>query len=141
MTPRRVKAAVAALLAVLLVCGVAVVLTARYIGKTTVVAYFDNTNGIFRGGDVMMLGVPVGKIVSIEPQPQRAKITFWVDKQYKVPADVKAVILSPQLITARQIALTPIYTGGPTLQSGAVIRQDRTAVPVEWDDLRQQLQK
>jgi phospholipid/cholesterol/gamma-HCH transport system substrate-binding protein len=141
MTPRRVKAAVAALLAVLLVGGVAVVLTARYIGKTTVVAYFDNTNGLFRGDDVMMLGVPVGKIVSIEPEPSRAKVTFWVDDTYKIPADVKAVILLPQLITARAVELTPVYTSGPALKSGAVIPQDRTAVPVEWDDLRVQLQK
>jgi phospholipid/cholesterol/gamma-HCH transport system substrate-binding protein len=141
MTPRRVKAAVAALLAVVLVGGVAVVLTARYIGKTTVVAYFDNTNGLFRGDDVMMLGVPVGKIVSIEPEPSRAKVTFWVDDTYKIPADVKAVILLPQLITARAVELTPVYTSGPALKSGAVIPQDRTAVPVEWDDLRVQLQK
>ena len=141
MTPRRVKAAVAALLAVLLVGGVAVVLTARYIGKTTVVAYFDNTNGLFRGDDVMMLGVPVGKVVSIEPEPSRAKVTFWGDDTYKTPADVKAVILLPQLITARAVELTPVYTSGPALNSGAVIPQDRTAVPVEWDDLRVQLQK
>jgi phospholipid/cholesterol/gamma-HCH transport system substrate-binding protein len=118
-----------------------VVLTVRHIGKTTVVAYFDNTNGLFRGDDVMMLGVPVGKIVNIEPEPSRAKATFWVDDTYKIPADVKAVILLPQLITARAVELTPVYTSGPALNSGAVIPQDRTAVPVEWDDLRAQLQK
>jgi len=141
MTPRRVKGAIAALLAVLLVGGVALVLTSSHIGKTMVVAYFDNTNGLFRGDDVMMLGVPVGEIEKIEPEPSRAKVTFWVDDQYKMPADVKAVILLPQLITARAIELTPMYTSGPALKSGAVIPQDRTAVPVEWDDLRAQLQK
>jgi phospholipid/cholesterol/gamma-HCH transport system substrate-binding protein len=141
MTPRRVKAAVAALLAVLLVGGVAFVLTSQHIGKTTLTAYFDNTNGLFRGDDVMMLGVPVGKIVDIEPEPSRAKVTFWVDDTYQIPADVKAVILLPQLITARAVELTPVYTSGPSLKSGAVIPQDRTAVPVEWDDLRTQLQK
>lgn len=142
MTSRRVKVSLAALLVLLLVGGVAVAATVRGAGgKTMLVAYFDNSNGIFRGDDVTMLGVPVGKIVSIEPQPQRAKITFSVDAKYKVPADVKAVILSPQLITARALALTPVYTAGPTLLSGAVIPQDRTAVPVEWDDLRAQLQK
>jgi phospholipid/cholesterol/gamma-HCH transport system substrate-binding protein len=142
MTTRRVKAILAALLVLLLVGGAAVTVTLRGVGgKTVLVAYFDNSNGIFRGDEVTMLGVPVGKIENIEPQPQRAKITFSVDDKYKVPADVKAVILSPQLITARAIALTPVYTAGPTLPSGAVIPQDRTAVPVEWDDLRAQLQK
>src|ERR1700736_3361760 len=141
MTSRRVKGALAALLAVLLVGGVAAAATVGHGLRTTLVAYFDNSNGIFRGDGVMMLGVAVGKIVGIEPQPQRAKITFWVDDKYRGPADVKAVILLPQLITARAIALTPVYTGGPSLPSGAVIPQDRTAVPVEWDDLRAQLQK
>jgi phospholipid/cholesterol/gamma-HCH transport system substrate-binding protein len=142
MTPRlSVKGILATLLAVLLVAGVAAAATIGYGGRTTLVGYFDNSNGLFRGDDVMMLGVPVGKIEKIEPQPSRAKITFWVDDKYKIPADVKAVILLPELITARAIALTPMYSGGPSLSSGAVIPQDRTAVPVEWDDVRAQLQK
>src|SRR5713226_3713010 len=123
MTPRRVKGALATLLVVLLVGGVAVAATMGQGPRTTLVAYFDNSNGIFRGDDVMILGVPVGKITNIEPQPSRAKITFWVDDKYQVPADVKAVILNPELITARSIALTPIYTSGPSLPNGAVIPQ------------------
>jgi phospholipid/cholesterol/gamma-HCH transport system substrate-binding protein len=142
MTSRRGKLALAAFLVLALVGGLGMVAFPRALGgRTTLVAYFDNSNGVFRGDDVMILGVPVGKIVRIEPQPSRAKITFWVDDQYKIPADVKAVILLPQLITARALALTPVYTGGPALPSGAVIPQERTAVPVEWDDVRAQLQK
>ena len=51
------------------------------------------------------------------------------------------MILSPKLITSRAIQLTPAYTGGPALADGAVIPQERTAVPVEWDDFREQLEK
>jgi len=104
-------------------------------------AYFDNSNGVFPGDDVLIVGVPVGKIDTITPEPQRVRVTFWVDRKYKVPNDVKAVVLSPQLITARAIQLTPAYTKGPVLQAGAVIPQNRTLVPVEWDDVRQQLEK
>ncbi len=64
-----------------------------------------------------------------------------VDSKYKVPADAKAAILSPTLVTARAIQLTPAYTGGPVMRDNAVIPQERTAVPVEWDDFRQQLEK
>ncbi len=109
--------------------------------RNVVTAYFDNSNGIFPGDDVMLLGVPIGRIESIEPQPDRAKIVFWVDRRHPIPADAKAVILSPQLITSRAIQLTPAYTGGPELADGAVIPQHRTAVPVEWDDFRDQLEK
>lgn len=83
----------------------------------------------------------MGKILKIEPEPLRSKISFSVDHRYKVPADVKAAILSPQLVTGRAIQLTPPYSGGPTMADGAVIPLERTAVPVEWDDLRTQLQR
>jgi phospholipid/cholesterol/gamma-HCH transport system substrate-binding protein len=58
-----------------------------------------------------------------------------------VPAEANAVILSPQLVSGRAIQLTPPYRGGETLNNGTVIPQDRTAVPVEWDDVRTQLER
>jgi phospholipid/cholesterol/gamma-HCH transport system substrate-binding protein len=111
------------------------------VGRTEVTAYFDNSNGIYVGDDVLIAGVPVGRIDKIEPQPQRAKITFHVDDKYKLPENANAVIINPTLVTARAIQITPAYTSGPVLRSGAVIPRERTAVPVEFDDLRKQLEK
>src|SRR5262249_28944623 len=93
------------------------------------------------GDDVRILGVNVGKITEIQPQPERVKIAFWLDSKYKVPADAKAAILSPTLVTARAIQLTPVYTSGPVMPDNAVIPRERTAVPVEWDQVRAQLEK
>lgn len=133
---------VAAALAVLLVAGVVVLLrTTETINRTNVVAYFENSNGIYVGDDVRILGVPVGRITSIEPQPERVKVSFWYDDKYDVPADAKAAILSPTLVTARALQLTPVYTEGPVMKDDAVIPSERTAVPVEWDEVRQQLEK
>jgi phospholipid/cholesterol/gamma-HCH transport system substrate-binding protein len=136
-----VRIGVAAGLVAVLVGGIVAMNSLPKISRVSVVAYFDNSNGIFVGDDVVILGVKVGQIDKIEPQPQRSKITFWVDDNYKVPATANAVILSPKLITSRAIQLTPAYTGGPTLGDGAVIPQSRTAVPMEFDDLRRQLDK
>lgn len=139
---RRARSVLATALALVLVAGVIVAMrTTGDPTQTLVIAYFDNSNGVFAGDDVRIRGVPVGKIVKIEPQPLRSKISFWFDRKYKVPADAKAAILSPQLVTGRAIQLTPPYTGGPTMSDGAVIPQDRTVVPVEWDDLRTQVQR
>jgi len=138
----RPRAVLAVSLVVILVAGVFVALqTADQVARTVVTAYFENSNGVFPKDKVLIRGVPVGEIQKIEPQPQRAKITLWVNRKYKVPADAKAVILSPTLVASRAIQLTPPYSGGPTLQNGAVIPRDRTAVPVEWDDLRGQLER
>ncbi len=111
------------------------------VGKTRVTAYFNSSIGLYPGDQIRILGVPVGEIDAIEPQPERAKITFSIDQRYAVPANVKAVVLSPSLVTARAIQLTPVYTAGPKLLNNAVIPLERTSVPVEWDELRSQLQR
>lgn len=129
------------LLVVCLVGGLVFVLRPAMIQRTTLVAYFDNSNGIYVGDDVMILGVAVGSIDAIEPQPERVKVTFHVDRDQPIPEAVNAAIISPTLVTARAIQLTPAYKGGPRIQNGAVIPIERTAVPVEFDDLRVQLQR
>ena len=142
VTRRTVRTAAIALVVLALAGGVFTLLKVnRSMHRTHVVAYFANTNGVFVGDEVRILGVPVGKIDSIQPGRDRVKVTFWYDGDYKVPAEANAVILSPSLVTARAIQLTPAYTGGPVLHNDAVISQDRTAVPVEFDEFRQQLQK
>jgi phospholipid/cholesterol/gamma-HCH transport system substrate-binding protein len=113
----------------------------RRADTNTYVGYFANANGLFVGDEVRILGVAVGTVDTIEPQPTSAKVTFSVDAKYPVPADVRAAILSPSLVTARAIQLVPAYSGGPKLAAGTSIPLERTAVPVEWDDFRRQLEK
>ncbi|WP_370484860.1 MCE family protein [Mycobacterium sp. pUA109] len=140
---RTVRLVTAASLAVILAVAVTVIATPWWdrVATTTYVAYFANTNGLYTGDEVRILGVAVGTVDKIEPQPTAAKVTFSVQRQYPVPADVRAAILSPSLVSARAIQLVPAYSGGPKLAAGAAIPQHRTAVPVEWDDFRQQLDK
>ncbi|QLL05761.1 MCE family protein [Mycobacterium vicinigordonae] len=113
----------------------------KEVDKNTYSAYFVNANGLFVGDEIRILGVAVGVVDKIEPQPTSSKVTFSVDKQYPVPADARAAILSPSLVTSRAIQLVPAYSGGPKLAAGASIPLSRTAVPVEWDDFRRQLEK
>jgi phospholipid/cholesterol/gamma-HCH transport system substrate-binding protein len=130
-----------ALLAVVVGAATQLVVQHRQSERVRVVAYFENTNGVFTGDDVRIRGVNVGRIDRIEPQPGQVRVSFWVDAKYSVPADVKAVVLSPTLVTARAIQLTPPYSSGSKLADGAIITRDRTAVPIEWDDFRAQLQR
>jgi phospholipid/cholesterol/gamma-HCH transport system substrate-binding protein len=142
MSKRGIKILVSVALVLTLIAGAGLLLrTAFTTNRVHLTAYFDNSNGVFPGDEIRILGVPVGAIESIEAQPQSVKVNFWVDKKYKVPADVQAAILAPSLVTARAIQLTPAYTSGPVMKPGAVIPLNRTLVPVEWDDLREQLEK
>ena len=113
----------------------------KEVEKNTYSAYFAEANGLFTGDEIRILGVAVGVVDKIEPQPAGSKVTFSVDKQYSIPADARAAILSPSLVTSRAIQLVPVYSGGPKLSAGASIPLTRTAVPVEWDDFRKQIEK
>ncbi|MGV0596691.1 MCE family protein [Mycolicibacterium porcinum] len=143
MSTRVLRIGIASALTVILVVAITVVATPWWdrVRDNTFTAYFANTNGLYTGDEVRILGVAVGTVESIEPQLDSAKVTFTVDKQYSVPAEVQAAILSPSLVSARALQLVPAYEGGPKLADGATIPRERTAVPVEWDDLRQQLEK
>lgn len=107
--------------------------------RTDLVAYFASTDGIYAGDEVRVLGVPVGKIDDITPEDGRVKVELHVDGDVKLPADAKAVIVAPSLVSSRYIQLTPRYEGGPELKDGASIPLERTAVPVEWDQIKGQL--
>jgi phospholipid/cholesterol/gamma-HCH transport system substrate-binding protein len=104
--------------------------------NNTVVAYFPETNALYAGDKVVIMGIRVGAIDKIEPVGDKMKVTFHYSNKYKVPADAQAVILNPTLVASRSIQLEPAYKGGPVLADNAMISADRTQVPVEWDDLR-----
>jgi phospholipid/cholesterol/gamma-HCH transport system substrate-binding protein len=128
---------IAALVAVLI--GGAYVLFSAAGGGRKIVGYFASAVGIYPGDQVRILGVPVGSIDSIEPRASDVKITMSVSGDVKVPKDAKAVIMSPNLVSARFIQLTPAYTGGAVLPQDGSIDLARTAVPVEWDEVKQAL--
>jgi phospholipid/cholesterol/gamma-HCH transport system substrate-binding protein len=105
----------------------------------TMVGYFTSAAGVYPGDEVRVLGVPIGSIESISPQADSVKITMRVKDSVKVPADARAVIMAPNLVAARFIQLTPVYRGGPAMTDGGTIELGRTAVPVEWDDVKTEL--
>ncbi|WP_019931530.1 MCE family protein [Nocardia sp. BMG111209] len=111
------------------------------IGKKHVTAYFTSTNGLYAGDEIRVLGVKVGRIDSIRPGRDRATVKLTVDRGVDLPADARAVIISPSLVSARFIQLAPAYTGGPKLRDRAEIPAERTAIPVEWDDIKAELSK
>ena len=104
--------------------------------NNSVVAYFPEANALYSGDDVRIMGVPVGAIDKIEPAGDKMKVTFHYSNKYKVPANASASILNPTLVASRFIQLDPPYKGGPVLADNAVIPEERTQVPTEWDQLR-----
>lgn len=104
-------------------------------GTRHVTAEFPRTISLYEGSAVKILGVSVGKVDSVEPAGTKVRVKFSYDSKHKVPADAKAVVISPSIVGDRFIQLTPVYTGGPVLADGARLGIDRTATPLELDQI------
>lgn len=136
---RMTNVIVIAVVAVLAVGGVAVV-RQLFFAPRTITALFTTATGVYPGDEVRVSGVKVGTIESIEPEGTQTRLTLKVDEDVPVPAEAKAVIVAPNLVAARYVQLAPAYrSSGPTLPDDAVIPLERTAVPVEWDEVKTQL--
>jgi virulence factor Mce-like protein len=126
-------AIVAGLVLVLLVGAVLFLLPGSSAKHVT--AEFPRAISLYKGSDVKILGVAVGKVDSVDPQGTKVVVKFHYDSKYKVPADAKAAVISPSIVGDRFIQLTPVYTKGAVLQDNARLGLDRTATPLELDEI------
>src|SRR5690606_21653311 len=126
---------------VVLVLGALAVFVLPDLGKRTIHAEFASTSGLYEGDDVRVLGVSVGRISDIEPRDDLVRVTMQVDSGVEIPSDAKAVVIAQSLVSARFVQLTPVYSGGPTIEDGTTIPMQRTASPVEWDQIKTELMR
>jgi phospholipid/cholesterol/gamma-HCH transport system substrate-binding protein len=100
-----------------------------------VVAHFTSAVGVYPGSDVRILGIRVGEVVSVQPQGRTVKVTMRYEPEVELPAGAQAVIVGPSVVSDRYVQLTPAYAGGAVLVDGAEIPVERTAAPMEIDDI------
>lgn len=136
---RMLRIGLAAALVAALLGGLAVVVRQTFLASTSITAYFTTATAIYPGDEVRIAGVKVGSIDAINPAGTQAEMVLHVDHGIRVPADAKAVIVAQNLVSARYVQLTPAFESGPALDDGAVIPVERTAVPVEWNEVKEQL--
>lgn len=98
-------------------------------------ADFSSGQGLFAGSKVQILGLARGVVESVTNEGDHVVVRMSLPGSAPVPAGVKAVIVAPELLGQRSVDLEPGYTGGPRLAAGAVIPQSRTAVPIETNQI------
>ena len=95
-------------------------------------ARFTNCGGINPGSNVIVAGVPVGRIKAIELNPKdfSAVVTFNVRKAFKFPTDSIASIKTTGLIGDKFLAISP---GGDIeyLAPGSLITDTESTVDLE----------
>ena len=103
--------------------------------EKTLVADFKVANSLYKGNAVRVMGVPVGHVTQIQAEGDHVRVTLVYDAGVKFPADAKAVVVAPSIVGDRFVQIGPAYNGGPVLPDNARLGIDRTAVPVELDDI------
>ncbi|MET0901470.1 MAG: MCE family protein [Mycobacterium sp.] len=142
MMSKRMVTGLAVVIAVLLVVGGAFAVRQIFFAPKTISALFTSATGIYPGDEVRVSGVKVGTIDAIVPEGTQTRITLKVDHDVPVPADAKAVIVAQNLVAARYVQLAPAYRdSGPTMADDTEIPIDRTAIPIEWDEVKEQLMR
>lgn len=100
-----------------------------------VTAHFERAVGVYEGSDVRVLGMPVGTVSAVVPDGPTVRVDMEIEREHDIPADVKAAVVSPSVVSDRYVQLTPPYRDGRVLAEGATIPVERTAVPVELDEM------
>jgi len=98
-------------------------------------AVFTGVVGLYEDNDVRVLGVKVGHVDKVTPEGDTVRVDMLVDRTITLPANAQAVIVAPSLVSDRYVQFTPVYTGGRAMAEGAVLPKERTATPLEVDDL------
>ena len=128
---RNARAAIAAVAVILLAATFFLVRQPE--GSKTVTAHFQRAVSVYKGTDVRVLGVNVGRVTAVVPEGNSVRVEMRYDADVDIPKDAKAVVVTPTLVADRFVQLTPVYTSGPTMKDGADIPLPDTGVPVELD--------
>lgn len=108
--------------------------------KKYLTASFPRTVSLYQGSDVRILGVPVGKVESVQPSGTDVTVKMWYDAKYDVPKDAQAVIISPAIVGDRFVQLTPVFhQGDGVLENNAKLSAKRTSTPLELDEIYQSI--
>jgi len=95
----------------------------------------SDINNIVVDSNVLLSGVPVGKVDRIDSSISHATIHFYIDGKYKVPADSVVRLENLSALGESYIELEPQSTGGPAFQNGQRIAADAIRQPASISEL------
>ncbi len=133
---RALYAVVAGIVTLAVIATAIAVVVHRRADRIHITAYFVESNGIYAGNHVDILGLPVGSVSSVTPEPNEVKVVLSLPAGTKVPLKAQAYIVPPSVISDRYVGLSPAYSGrGPLMPDGYVLPVARTHEPAEFDQL------
>lgn len=97
--------------------------------RTNLVMQVADVNNLLVGSNVLLRGVPVGKVDRIDTSLSNATIHFFIDNQFKVSADSMVRLENLSALGESYIELEPQKSGGPTFHDGQLIGSESVIAP------------
>lgn len=94
-----------------------------------------DTNSLVVGSNVLLRGVPVGKVTGIDASITAATIHFYVDGRYRVPVDSDVRLDNLSALGESYIELEPRSSDGPMLRQGERIAPESVKQPPSVSEL------
>ena len=102
----------------------------------TVVAHFDDSGGIFAGGEVSYRGVRVGQVDKLVLTDAGVDVYLDIDNEFDdIPADALAVVGNRSAVGEQYVELQPQSDVKPFLKDESEIAMDDTRTPIPTQKL------
>jgi virulence factor Mce-like protein len=97
---------------------------------------FPEAVQLAKQADVRISGVPVGKVVNIEPKSGATQTTIQLKPKFApIPKDAKAILRQKTLLGETYVELTPGSPGSKKVPEGGMLRNSNVAPTVELDEI------
>lgn len=103
--------------------------------RTTLSMDVSDVNNIELDSNVLLRGVPVGKVTDIDTSITNATIHFYIDGKYRIPVDSDVRLDNLSALGESYIEFEPRSSGGPTWSDGQSIPADAVKQPPSISEL------
>ncbi|CDO30833.1 MlaD family protein [Mycolicibacterium porcinum] len=92
-------------------------------------------NSLELDSNVLLRGIPIGKVTQIEADTSHATIHFYVDNRHKIPVDSVVRLENLSALGESYLEVEPQSTGGPTYTDGQRIATETIRQPASISEL------
>jgi phospholipid/cholesterol/gamma-HCH transport system substrate-binding protein len=103
--------------------------------RVNVAMQVPDINGLVVDSNVLLRGVPVGKVTGIDTTMQNATVRFYIDKQYPIPVDSDVRLENLSALGESYIGLVPRTSDGPTFHDGQQVATKNVTQPASISEL------
>lgn len=103
--------------------------------RTNLSMNVPDVNGLVVGSNVLLRGVPVGKVTGTSTSIQAATVDFYVDGQLRIPVDTEVRLENLSTLGESYVGLVPQSDGGRVLEDGQRISTERVVQPPSVSEL------